>query len=504
MTQAPVELRGVLSGSTLNLAGGVCAALSQFALVVVVTQAFSRQVAGWFFTATSLFLLVVGLAQLGTSTGVVYFLSRCRARDAFDLVPRYLRSASVPVTVFSVVLGIALTVLAPQVAAMSTSGDPGELVTYLRILGALVPAACLAQVALAATRATQTMRANAFVDQMGRPLLQLVLVGVLAWAGAPALLAGAWGLPVLAAALTAWLWWARIQHTGGAATYPAPSEVEVGRQFWRFTWPRAVAHVGQVGLQRLDIVLVAGLRGPADAAVYAAVTRFLVLGQLGSQAVSVAAQPRLGAALAGDDRALARRLYGTSTAWLILASWPLYLTLAWFAPVLLGVFGDGYSEGAGSLLLLSLGMLVATGCGMVDMVLTMAGRTTWNLANTLLALAVLVGVDLWLIPTLGILGAAVGWCAARAVANLVALTQVALALGLHPFGRPFATALTLAVAFFGVLPGMARLLWGPTWTGLVLGAGLAGVCYLAAATRYRSALELDVIATGREGARDWH
>ena len=40
------------------------------------------------------------------------------------------------------------------------------------------------------------------------------------------------------------------------------------------------------------------------------------------------------------------------------------------------------------MVILSLSMLVATGCGMVDMVLIMAGRTSWNLGNALLALAV--------------------------------------------------------------------------------------------------------------------
>jgi hydrogenase-4 component E len=37
-------------------------------------------------------------------------------------------------------------------------------------------------------------------------------------------------------------------------------------------------------------------------------------------------------------------------------------------------------------------MLVATACGMVDMLLNMAGRTSWTLANSLVALAVMVAL----------------------------------------------------------------------------------------------------------------
>ena len=62
-------------------------------------------------------------------------------------------------------------------------------------------------------------------------------------------------------------------------------------------------------------------------------------------------------------------------------------------------------------MVLAAAMLVATGCGMVDMVLTMAGRTSWNLGNVLLALGVNVGLDLLLIPEHGVLGAAIGLAA---------------------------------------------------------------------------------------------
>ena len=74
-------------------------------------------------------------------------------------------------------------------------------------------------------------------------------------------------------------------------------------------------------------------------------------------------------------------------------------------------------------------MLVATGCGMVDMVLAMAGRTSWNLVNVLVALAVTIGLDVLLIPRLGALGAAIGLACAMVANNLLPLIQVGRALG---------------------------------------------------------------------------
>jgi O-antigen/teichoic acid export membrane protein len=490
---ARAQLRGVARGGTLNLVAAAFAGVTAFALVVAVTQAFSRAEAGIYFAATSLFLLVVSVGQLGTSTGMVYFVSRCRALGHTARVPAYVRAGTWPVVAVSVLLGAALTGFAPQAAELANDGPPGHLVAYLRVLGVFVPVACLAHVGLAATRGLSTMRPNAFVDHIGRPLLQLVLVAAVAGIAAPALLVWAWVLPFVPAAVVVWLWWRRLlARLPGQPDDAAPAGL--AGPFWRFTAPRALAGAAHMAMQRLDIVLVAALRGPVEAAVYAAATRVLVLGLMGSQAVSTAVQPRIGAAMATEDTTLASRLYGTSTAWLVLITWPIYLTFAAFGPFLLGVFGEGYRTGSDVLLLLSLAMLVATGCGMVDMVLNMAGRTTWTLGNTLVALVVMVGLDVWLIPSLGILGAAVGWSVSRVVANLVPLVLLALVVRVHPFGRPLTAAVLLAVVCFGAVPVLARLLLGATWTGLLVSCSVAGACYLAGLVRLRGPLELAALA----------
>jgi O-antigen/teichoic acid export membrane protein len=131
-------------------------------------------------------------------------------------------------------------------------------------------------------------------------------------------------------------------------------------------------------------------------------------------------------------------------------------------------------------------MMVATACGMVDVVLAMAGRTWWNLANVGLALLTMLAVDAVLIPRHGASGAAVGLCAAVLVNNLVPLVQVVRGLGLHPFGRATLLACGLATACFAV-PQLAVL---PAH-GLIVqfsatGAGALAYCY--AVVRLRNVL----------------
>ena len=128
----------------------------------------------------------------------------------------------------------------------------------------------------------------------------------------------------------------------------------------------------------MDVLLVAALAGLRAAAIYAVAGRFVVLGQFANQGISQAVQPRLAEALAVGDRAGGQpRSTSTATGWLVLLTWPLLPAGDRVRPGLpRAVRRPSYATARPSCVVLAGAMLVATGCGMVDMVLSMAGRTS--------------------------------------------------------------------------------------------------------------------------------
>lgn len=486
------QLGGVARGSVLNLAGAFVSASSGFALTIVLTRALSRPSAGVFFSATALFLLATSLGQLGTSTGLVYFLSRARAQGNGYLSSDFMRVALKPVIGVAFLMGALLIGLARPIADVMGPGHAPELANYLRVLALFLPLAALANLSMSGTRGLGTMRPTALFDQMGRTLLQLALVGSAVVVSRHGLVVWGWSAPYLGLAVVGWLAWRRRtkDRRPPADILPNP---RLGRQFWRFTSPRAISSVAQVAMQRFDIILVGAIAGVSQAAVYAAASRFLALGQLAGGAISQAVQPHLGAALTHSDRGGVRALYVTSTGWLIALTWPLYLTFVVFAPSILHVFGRGYAEGSAALVVLSCSMLVATGCGMVDMVLLMAGRSSWNLYNVLAAFVTNLALDLWLIPPLGILGAAIGWAFAILIANLLPLAEVTFSTRVHPFGRPTILAMATSLTCFMVVPGAATLILGRGSSASLVGLPLGVICYGGCLWTFRSALNLTAL-----------
>jgi O-antigen/teichoic acid export membrane protein len=527
------QLAEVARGGTLNLIGAGVSALTTVGVTVFVTRVFSKPVAGAFFTATSAFLIVEAVASLGANVGLVYFIARLRSLGEEKRIPTILRAAIIPVIVASILLMVSMVAVATPLAKVLLSGHLGkggvvsaaEVAQALRALALTLPFAALLDTYLGVGRGYRDMRPTVVIDKIGRSVVQLAGIAVAVAAGSAALLAPLWALPYVPAMVVAWFWVRRIRRRPSrgprgmpdvppelaallALSTPVPKlggAVRGGRMakrrvananprgFWQFTTPRGIASLASITLQRIDIVLVAILMGPGYAAVYTAATRFLVAGQLGNMAISMAAQPRFTELFALGDRRSANVIYQVTTAWLVLLTWPLYMLAIVFGPEVLSVFGHSYKAGADVMLILGFTMLLATACGQVDMVLITTGRSSWSLINGLLAVGVNVGLDLVLIPRYGITGAAIGWAIAIMVTNLMPMAQLASSIHLQPFGRGTVLACSLSTVSFLAVPFGIRAVLGGGFVSLAAAVAAASVVQAAGLWKFRNVLRLSAM-----------
>lgn len=465
-------------GSLVNLAGAGASSASTLLLVVLTARILAPADAGRVFALTSAFLIVAAVLRGGTATGVVLFVSR--AADPTGAVARRIgRRGVVPVLVASGAL-----------AALATAGAAplGDLLGVstgtVVVLAASLPAAAVLDTVLAVSRGHHDMVPTVAVDRVGRPALQLALTGLVALDPSVAGAVAAWCVPYVAAAAVAWAVTPALRDRRTPRVAGPPSET---REFRGFVLARGAAAVIQICFARLDIVLVALLAGPREAAIYTAATRFVVVSQLVQQAVATAGEPALARTIARRELRAALSIYRTTTVWLLSLLWPVLLIAAVLAPEWLSVFGSTYRDGVVVVVVLTAAMLVATGVGMVETVLNMAGRSSTLLVNNVGALAVMVTLDLALVPSLGALGAALGWGAAIVVKNLVPLFQLQGTLPGLPFSRGWLLAAGLDLGLLVGLPLVGGLALGAPgrWGGLAVGLALLLPSYVVRRTDLR-------------------
>jgi O-antigen/teichoic acid export membrane protein len=216
----------------------------------------------------------------------------------------------------------------------------------------------------------------------------------------------------------------------------------------------------------------------------------MIAGVFIATALRQTVQPQLRRLVVKGDHDAVKTLYGASTTWLVLVTWPVYLAMITHAPVVMSVFGPEFVRGADALVLLCLAMLVASGCGLVDVVLLMLGRSWLSTINVLIALVLNIVLNLLLAPEYGMIGSAIAWVVAIMATNLLPLAQT-MRVGLHPGGVPLTTAMVTSVATIAVPLAVERALFGtalvPFFVGVVVAAGL----YAAAIIVLRERLLLD-------------
>ena len=495
----PEDIKVLARGGAATLVGSVAQALSGMLLLVGLGRVIGTDGAGAFLEAVAIFNIAAVTATLGVDTGFIRSLSRSRVLGRGQDIRRILWVGYVPLIVLGLIAALLVALNAEMLASfLAEDAEAEQVAQFVRVFAVFIPFGAMLLATLGATRAYETMVPTVAVDRIGRLGAQAVLVVVALLLGLDDLwVAVAWGLPVLAAMVWSASWLRRLTGSEKGDTGVAPTPLRsVVSDFWSFTLPRTFASIFRVAVLWLDVLLVGALISASAAGIYAVSTRLLQLGLAVAFAVGQASQPMISRLITDSGSEATRRLYETATAWQVLLTWPQYLILAVFASAFLGIFGSGFIDGAAVVVILAVSAMIGGGAGPVDMVLLMAGKSLWSFWNTALSLSINVVLNLWLIPQIGITGAAFAWATSRVVGNVLPLLQLRSTFRLHPFGARWARAALLSLAIFGGGGVAVRLVVGDgLLTAIVFGL-LASVGYGLILYRWRDRLDLSTAVAG--------
>ncbi|MEU9053152.1 oligosaccharide flippase family protein [Streptomyces sp. NPDC048384] len=479
-------------GGWWGFLGSAVNAVFGYVLVALVTRGLGAYGAGAVFTGVAAFTILCNTCKLGADTGLVRFVPGDLAITGGRKVGALLRSAVVPGALASTTAA-ALLFLSPGTAtALLPSLAPGDAVTLVRLFAVFLPLATVTLILLGATQGHGTVIPYVGVEQIGKPVLRvLIAVPVLLIAPGVLTLAAAWLVPSLAGFLFAWLALRRCRRRSSehvAVPETAVQEAATRRGFWAFAAPRAISSVFDISAVWLGVVLLSSLATSEEAGIYTAVGRVVIAATLLQLAIRLAVAPEISRLLALGDLPQASHLHRVSTRWIVLFSWPLLALLTSFPGTVLSLFGPEFDQGAGALVLLCIASAVNVGVGNAQTVLLMAGKSTWHLAVTGVAFAVQLTVGFLAIPRLGVLGAALSWGAATVVENVVAAVLVRRHPGFTFVDGGYLLATAVALCLTVPLVGTVRLLAGDTTVGLAVAITMGLCAFGIGLWRFRTAL----------------
>lgn len=177
------------------------------------------------------------------------------------------------------------------------------------------------------------------------------------------------------------------------------------------------------------------------------------------------------------DRNGIRDLYALISRWGLIVALPPVIALAIFPGEALSLFGPGFDEASGAMLLLLLSALLQIWFGLGSTILAMGGQERVSFLNQAGALFLQIVLHLTLIPRYGLDGAALSMLAVTVVLTIVLMVEMRAIFGIPPFvpklWKPLLAGTLTATALFFSRPWLLTLGPLPAFaTGALLGTGL--------------------------------
>lgn len=156
------------------------------------------------------------------------------------------------------------------------------------------------------------------------------------------------------------------------------------------------------------------------------------------------------------DMTAVRRSYVTTARWTVATTVPLFFVCVFDPRQILGfAFGHNYLAAAEALQILAVGSLLSVVIGPSPAALAGLGHARYNMAYGLASLVTNIALSLSLIPTMGLVGAAIAWSVARVIYPGLCLLHLSLGFRVDPFEgtflRPLVASMVLLTPIFWIV-----------------------------------------------------
>ena len=218
------------------------------------------------------------------------------------------------------------------------------------------------------------------------------------------------------------------------------------RQLLTFSWPLIFISMIWFIIDRVATIMLGYFKSAEIVGIYNAALPLAQIIPAVLQSFTTIFMPIVSSILSTGNYKELKKIYATTTKWIIAFTLPLFLLIFAFADLLIvKLFGIEFMDAAPVLQILSLGFLFHAAVGPTTMTLNAMEKTRLNLFNTIAAFSVNIGLHYFLIPKYGIIGAAIASAAALVVLNLLTVIELFALYRILPFTKNYFKILTAGI-----------------------------------------------------------
>lgn len=470
----------VARGAGISTAGQGIGRVLGYVGLLAIARLFGPTAQGFYQAGVAVLNGAQILSRFGMENGVVRYVAHYRAQED---------TARVKGTIIQAI-GISLALSLIIAAVMFFGAELAEgwkfrdysMKPVLRAFAVVLPFFTFMMMLLWATQGFQTVTYASYVQQIIRPALFVVFLGVFYLIGAQTIgIIAAFGVSMFLGSLVAvyFLW--RLFPEIFDRRVPAKFET---RALFNVSVPMSIT-TGAQYLNTWSALLVLGVFaiGP-PVAIFGTAARTATLLTIVRFAFSGIFSPMISSFYARGEMGDLDRLYKDVSRWIFTGGFGLFLLIVVLANEVLAVFGERYVEGVAALVIVGFAQLYSSSVGPTPRMLAMTENQHVVMVATAVAAVVGLSVSILLIwtaptPEGKILGAAIGMAAGIVTENTATLLAVRHRLGFWPYNLAWIKALSAGLISAALAYLVGLLVPMPVLPTIAAAGAVFGVSYLA-------------------------
>ena len=441
----------IASGGGIVFAAGLADRALRLLVTWLLSGALGSAIFGSYTFAITVASVITVFSPLGLDFGAVYFGAQYRKKQQQQKTKGLVIAGGILCAASGIICCLLLWILAPTLF-----DDPTPIQWIAPALLFWTPLFFV----VGLLRSVKDMKGNALSQQLSLP----------AGLAIGALLVTALDLPLEAAliffslslllALLVGIWRAR-KHFKHLFQNTIQPEYET-KKILRYSFPQGLAAMVFRLNVWMDILMMGYLTTPEQIGLYKIAASLAILGGLPINALTTIFNPFIAELVSTNELKRLNALLKTTTRWLISISFPVLLCLILLPDIALGIFDSQYQQSRTPLMILVGGQFVWVSCAIAMRLIPMSGHTTLNLINGIVAAVLNFGLNLWLIPKYGSIGAATATSITLAAWSLWRLIEIWWLLKCFPFSKTSFVLMVVAAAggsgiYFMALEQMVHL-----------------------------------------------
>ena len=473
----------IARGAGVSSVGQGVGRVLAFATQVILARLFGAAQLGFYVLGISLMQGANVLSTFGMDSVVVRYVAHYRAEgDAA-------RVRGTILLVLGVTFGLsfalsALTFAGAGFLADVVFGKP-FFEDVIRAFSVATPFFTLMKVALYATQGFKTVKYATYVEEVLRPLINLVLVVVFYLLGAQILGAiAAYALSMAIAAVIALHYLRRLFPKLLDRATPAKFEA---RKLVGASGPIMIMKTTSYVNAWAIIWVLGAFVSARDVGIFNAAFRTAVLSGLVLMAFGGIFAPIVSDLYKRGSLDQLGRLYKDVSRWTFTGSLAVFLLTAFLAKDVLAIFGEEFVVGWPVLIVVATAQLFSSSVGVAGRILTMTGNEKRAMWQRIIATAVALAGGAALVPLYGIIGAAVAAATGLVAVNALSLFAVRQLLGFWPYNRKYLKPLAAGFLASGALLAAQ---WTLQPSGGIVAIAVLSPIFLALFTAFNVALRL--------------